>query len=102
MVTTMDCGRRKNIEDFLIENCKKSAILYERKYPSIKYLVGAGKIVYVEKSRMLDIVEVMIPDYEAERDEILMSDIFHSCTSLICCESHDYNEYHYVYSIMLL
>lgn len=98
----MDLKRRKIIEDFLIESCKKSAILYEHKYPSIKYLVGAGKIVYVEKSRMLDIVEVMIPDYEAERDEILISDIFYSSKALKCCESHDYNEYHYVYSIMLL
>ena len=71
-------------------------------FPSIKCLVGTDKIVYVEKSRILDIVEVMIPNYEAKRDEMLIPDIFYSSKALKCCESRDYNEYHYVYSIMLL
>lgn len=94
-------ARRRTIEDFFVDCCRNSAIYYEHKYVCIKYLVGEGKVVYIEKSRMLDLVEAQLPAYEKGRDEEIVSDIFRSSDRLIFCESHDYNGCHYVYSIML-
>ena len=98
----MNLERRKEIEDFLIDCCSCSSILYDDKYRSIKYLVGFGKVVYIEQSRMLDLVERTIPNYCKETDEIIISDIFSNSERLKCCESHDFYDYHYVYSMMLI
>ncbi len=94
--------RIEQLERYITNCCNNSAIVYEGKYPAVKYLVGRGKIVYIEKSRMLDYCEFDIPDYDVEVDELFVRRIMTESKTLRGCESHEYLDCHYTYSFMLI
>lgn len=86
--------RKKELRDFIIECCRASSIYYGGRWPSVKYLCREGKILYVERSRKLDYVEVNIPEY-TEEDEVLIGQIMKGGDdgTLIGCESHSHGDY---------
>ena len=93
--------RKKQLESIIRECCEKSAIIYEGKYPAVKYLGGQGKIVYIEKSRMLDYCERLIPEYDQVNDDMLIQELMNDGETIRGCESHEFFDCHYTYSFML-
>ena len=93
--------RTEVIERFLIDCCKASSIYYDGKYQSIKYLCGTGKVLFVERSRMLDYCEESIPDYDRKRDESLIFRIIDDSERLKSCESHSHGDCHYCWTFSL-
>lgn len=93
--------RKEQLENIIRECCENSSIYYEGKYPAVKYLGGQGKIIYIEKSRMLDYCERIIPDYDKETDDILIQQLMCDSEVIRGCESHEYQDCHYTYSFML-
>ena len=94
-------NRKEQLENLIRECCENSSIYYEGKYPTVKYLGGQGKIVFIEKSRMLDYYERLIPDYDKDTDDILIQQLMSDSTVIRGCESHAYQDCHYTYSFML-
>lgn len=94
-------GRKERLEIIIKECCENSSIYYEGKHPAVKYLGGQGKIVYIERSRMLDYCEKQIPDYIKETDDILIQTLMSGSNVIRGCESHEFQGCHYTYTFML-
>ena len=94
-------SRKEQLENLIRECCENSSIYYEGQYQAVKYLGGQGKIVYIEKSRMLDYCERQIPDYDKETDDILIQELMSDGETIRGCESHEFQDCHYTYSFML-
>ena len=94
-------NRKEQLEKLILESCLNSSIYYEGRYQAVKYLCGLGKIVYIEKSRMLDYCEVSIPNYDKETDEIIVQELMANGENIRGCESHEYQGCHYTYSFMM-
>jgi len=93
--------RLEELENLITECCKASSIFYQGKRQAVKYLCGQGTIVFFESSRMIDLCEVNIPNYDAETDEPLIMQLIRESEIFDGCESHEYNGCHYCYTIML-
>lgn len=93
--------RKKQLENLIKDCCKSSSIYYDGKYPAVKYLGGQGKIVFVEKSRMLDYCERTIPEYDKDTDDFLIQQLMSDSDIIRGCESHAYHDCHYTYTFML-
>ena len=93
--------RKEQLEKLIKNCCEESSIYYEGKYQAVKYIGGLGKIVYIERSRMLDVREIMIPDYNKETDDIIIQELMSDGKDIRGCESHAYMDCHYIYSFML-
>ena len=93
--------RKQVILDFIIKCCENSSVYYNEQQ-AVKYLVGAGKIVFFDNTRMLDLREVMIPDYDKDVDEKLIEEmVFQDRDAIRGWESHDYRDHHYTYTLLL-
>ena len=93
--------RSKEIEKYLYDCCCSSAIFYNKQFPSIRFLPDEGKLVYVENSRMLEIVEFQIPSWDSKSDKSLTFQILKSDPRWMYCESHKMDG-KYCYSIFLI
>ena len=89
---------KNELINLIIDCCKSSAIMYENKYPAIKFFDDIGEILFVEKSRMLDFISIKIPNWEKGINIFKMLD---EVQELKFCESHKM-DYRYCYSIMLI
>lgn len=94
-------SRYRDLEQFFIECCQSSSIYFDGRLPSIKYLCNTGKVLFVERSRMLDYREVKIPDYNKEIDEPFIYQIINRSEKLMGCESHSHGDCHYCLTISL-
>ena len=89
---------KNELINLIIDCCKSSAIMYENKYPAIKFFDDIGEILFVEKSRMLDFISIKIPNWEKGINIFKMLD---EVQELKFCESHKMDN-RYCYSIMLI
>lgn len=94
-------NRKQELENFILTCCKGSAIYLDGKFQAVKYLCGQGKVVFIEQSRMLDYVEMLIPDYNACIDEPLLMQLLFDGNRIKGCESHEYQGCHYIYTFTL-
>lgn len=92
--------RKIELENFIVNCCEASAIYFNGEFQSVKYLCGLGKIVFVEQSRMLDYVEVLIPDYNPQVDEPILRELLKG-ERINGCESHEHQGCHYCYTYSL-
>ena len=90
--------KRNELINLIIDCCNSSAIMYDNKYPSVKFFNDIGEILFVEKSRMLDVISIKIPNWEKGTNILEMLD---GVDELKFCESHKFNN-RYCYSIMLI
>lgn len=91
--------RKEYLFDLLKNACSRSAIIYEREERCVKLLDRIGKVVFIEKSRMLDLVEIQIDGWDRISDLKLLEEL--SKNGLLrMCESHQYNG-EYCLSIMI-
>lgn len=93
--------RASEVENFIVDCCKKSSIYYEGERHAVKYLCDMGIVVYIESSRMLDCCEVTIPNYNSEVDEPIIRSLMTDSSVLMGCESHSYRNYPYCLTFML-
>lgn len=91
--------RKEYLLDVLKNACSHSAILYEREYSCVKLSDRTGKIFFIEKSRMLDPVEIQIDDWNCVPDFKLLEELDKD-GALRMCESHKFNG-EYCWSIMI-
>jgi len=91
--------RKEQIKSIITNCCKNSAIIYNG-YHSIKLLEKTGTIIYIENSRMLDICEYLIPNYNILIDKPMIIELSNE-GFIKYCESHNFRE-EYCLSIMLL
>ncbi len=94
-------NRSEEVIKYLTACCLSSAILYNKQFPSIKFYPNEGKLMYIENSRMLDIVEFQIPHWNPDVDIPLTFQALESDSRLTYCESHKVNE-KYCYSISFI
>ncbi|MBQ0041131.1 MAG: hypothetical protein KBS56_03795 [Clostridiales bacterium] len=94
-------SRKHELENFIVNCCKSSSIYFNGEFQAVKYLCGQGKVVFIEQSRMLDYVEVLIPDYDAGIDEPLLMELLSDGIRIKGCESHEYQGCHYTYTFTL-
>ena len=73
--------------------------MYEREERCVKLLDRIGKIVFIENSRMLDLVEIQIDNWDRISDFKLLEELEKDGV-LRMCESHGFNG-EYCWSIMI-
>ncbi len=93
--------RFSELKEIILNSCKSSSIYYNKEWASIKFIPQEGKIFYIEKSRMLDIIEKYIPNYNLRVDENLIFKILDSDARFRYCESHKIED-KYCYTISLI
>lgn len=91
--------RKEKLKSIIANCCNNSAIIYNGCH-SIKLLEKTGTIIYIENSRMLDVCEYLIPDYNMLIDKPIIIELSNE-GFIKYCESHNYRD-EYCLSIMLL
>ena len=92
-------NRSEEIIKHLTDCCLSSAILYDKRFPSIKFFPDEGKLMFIENSRMLDPVEFQIPSWNPDIDIPLIFQTLKSDPCWRYWESHKVNG-QYCYSII--
>jgi len=85
----------------LKEICNGSAIMCQETMPSVKFYPDNGEILFIEKSRKLEIVSYIIPNWDTKRDCKMFFEMLDNNKEFKYCESSKYGG-RYCYTISLL
>ncbi len=69
--------------------------------PSVKFYPDNGEILFVERSRKLDLVSYIIPNWDIKRDYKMFFEMLNNSQGFKYCESNKYDE-RYCYTISLI